>query len=101
MNTTTPSLESFVDRLLEEKGLEGLDADVLTQVRSDLMGRLEDRVNAAILAHMPEEHLDAFSKILDSEDTAEIQKFCAKHVPELDTVVATELLGFRETYVGG
>jgi hypothetical protein len=101
MNTTSPSLEAFVDRLLDEKGLEGLDAEVLAQVRTDLMSRLEDRVNAAILAHMPEDQLPAFLKVLDSGDSAEIQKFCVKHVPSLDEVVATELLGFRETYVGG
>lgn len=101
MNATSPSLEAFVDRLLEEKGLEGLDTDVLAQVRTDLMSRLEDRVNAAILAHMPEDELPAFSKLLDSGDAAEIQKFCAKHVPDLENVVAAELLGFRETYVGG
>ncbi len=101
MNMPSPSIETFVDRLREEKGLEGLDDEVLTEVRVDLLSRVEDRINAAILTHMPEEVMPAFDALLDSGDESEIKKFCANHITDFDDVIAAELLAFRETYLGG
>lgn len=101
MTNPSPSLELFVNQLVAEKGLEGLDDEVLAQVKEDLMSRVEDRVNAAILARMPEDQLPAFEKVLDGGDQKAIQAFCHKHVDDMDNVVAAELLSFRETYVGG
>ena len=37
-------LEQYVDRLIEEKGLPDMDAEVLSQIKSDLSDRLEDRI---------------------------------------------------------
>lgn len=101
MTTPSPSLESFVDQLLAEKGMSGLDADVLAEAREDLMSRVEDRINAGILAHMPEEQFPAFDEVLAGGKSEEIQAFCKKHVSDLDTIVAGELLSFRQTYIGG
>lgn len=101
METTSASIDSFVERLVDEKGLLGLDDEVLEQVKHDLSSRVEDRINAAILLHIPDSKLEAFSAVLEKEDASEIQKFCAATIPGLDDVVAKELLAFRETYLGG
>lgn len=101
MNTTNSSLDEFVARLLEEKGLSGLDSEVLEQVTTDLRSRVEDRINAKIVSALPESELQAFSTMLDTGSEEEIQAFCTEHIPNMDNLVAAELLAFRETYVAG
>ncbi|OGZ01202.1 MAG: hypothetical protein A2946_01730 [Candidatus Liptonbacteria bacterium RIFCSPLOWO2_01_FULL_53_13] len=95
----SPSIEKFVDLLVTEKGLGNLDPEVLAQVKRDLSSRAEDRVNAVILSKMPPENLEAFEKLLDDGSAEDVQAFCAKNIPDLDQVVAAELLAFRTTYL--
>ncbi len=93
-------LSDFATKLIEEKGLDNLDDEVREQIKSDLISRLEDRVNAAILAALPPEKLGDFEKILEQGNTDEIQSFCSKNVLDLDQLVASELMSFRQTYLG-
>ena len=93
-------LEDFVGKLVEEKGLGHLDPEVLTQLKKDLLGRLEDRVNAIVLAKMPPEKLEEFEKLVDAGNEEKIQVFCSENIPNLDQSIAAELLAFRQTYLG-
>ena len=99
--TTSPSIETFVDRLIEEKGLNGLDAEVLEQVKKDLSDRIEDRINAAVLAHLPSDKAPEFSKILETADAGTIQAFIVASVPNINDVVGEALTAFRTTYLNG
>lgn len=101
MDQEITDLASFVDRLIAEKGLEGLDADVLAEVRADLQSRVEDRINAAILAHLPPEKTPEFEKVLDAGDEKHIQEFISTSVPNANEVVAEALMAFRQTYLNG
>lgn len=101
MSDTNAQLDEFVSRLIAEKGLEGLDDDVLTQVREDLRSRLEDQINIAILGAMSEEDKTTFSALLDTGNEQEIRAFCAEHIENFDNLIATTLLRFREMYVHG
>ena len=92
-------IASFVDRLIAEKGLEGLDPEVLTEVRADLSSRVEDRVNAALLAYIPQDKIAAFDEVLETGDAKAVQEFVSSSVPKADEVVAEALMKFRETYV--
>ena len=92
-------LEEFIDKLVEEKGLLGLDGDVLNQVKEDLLDRLEDRINAAILENMPEGKMKEFDALLDGANEKEIQEFCSDNIENLDDVIAEALIRFREAYL--
>ena len=94
-----PGLEDFVDRLVAEKGMTNLDAEVLAQVKQDLLDRVEDRINALIVEKLPPESLEDFERLLNGGGEKEIQSFCSKHIPNLDQVIAAELLAFRQTYL--
>ena len=93
------TLEQFVDVLVDRKGLTNLAPEVLTQLKKDLLERVEDRVNAAILKFMPPENLEEFDRLLDSADTSKIQAYCAAHIPNLDEKMAAELMQFQGTYL--
>jgi hypothetical protein len=99
MNTEITDLASFVDRLMAEKGLDGLDEAVRAEVKNDLISRLEDRVNAALLAHMPAENAAELETVLESKDEKHIQDFIAASIPNSKEVVAEALMSFRQTYL--
>ncbi|MDP3795360.1 MAG: DUF5663 domain-containing protein [bacterium] len=96
MNDAT---EEFLERLLGEKDLSDVDPEVRAQMKNDLRERLEDRINAAILAKMPTDKLEEFERLLENTDPGEVQSFCQTHVPNLPEVVAEAMLGFRQTYL--
>lgn len=97
---TQDSLQSFVDRLTEEKGLSNLDREVLAQIKTDLLSRVEDRINASIVEHMPAEQVEFFEKLVERGEKTEIHAFCERHIPGLDEMIAKELIAFRNTYLG-
>lgn len=93
------SLNGFVDDLIKNKNLGALDFEVVQQIKADLLDRIEDRINATILANMPPEKLEYFEKLLDQSTAEEIQAFCQRNIVDLDQILAKELVAFRETYL--
>lgn len=95
-------LKSFVDRLVEEKKLpESLEKEVLEEVKKDLLTRVEERINAVIINNLSEEKLEEFNKMLDKNvGDKEMQNFCLNNIPDLPQLMASELIVFRDTYLG-
>ncbi|MDX1535579.1 MAG: DUF5663 domain-containing protein [Candidatus Spechtbacterales bacterium] len=94
------TLEAFVDKLIEEKGITDLEADVMEQLKEDLMDRVEDRINVRIVQYMPDGKLEEFDNIIATGDMDKIQKFTHDNIDNLDQIIAKELLDFRKTYLG-
>jgi hypothetical protein len=93
------SLDSFIDRLLVENGIEGLSDEVMEQLKSDLKERAEDMINAEILANMPESALSEFENKLDKGTDEEVQAFCRTHIENFDEVVAGGLIKLKKAYL--
>ncbi len=94
-------LKMFVDRLYGEKKFpEDLEKEVVDQIKSDLLSRVEDRINAVIISNLSEDKLEEFNKILESDITdEEMQKFCGDNIPNLQQLIAAELIVFKQTYL--
>lgn len=99
MENKNKSLDEFVDRLVREKGIRVEEDSILAQVKEDLLERVEDRINATILQHMPADKLQEFNELLEFAREEEIQEYCQKNIPNLDEIVARELLDLRDTYL--
>ncbi|OHA01526.1 MAG: hypothetical protein A3H71_03265 [Candidatus Sungbacteria bacterium RIFCSPLOWO2_02_FULL_48_13b] len=93
------TLDAYVGRLLEEKGIKDVGDEVLEQLKKDLRDRVEDRINAATLEHMPPQNLEEFESLLDSGDDNKLQAFIREHVADLDQVIAGALVQFRNVYL--
>jgi hypothetical protein len=93
-------LEEFVDKLVQEKGFQDLEPIVLKQVKSDLMDRVGDHINAEILAHLPEEKIGLLNELLDKGNMDKVEAFVAASVPGLEELVTATLIEFRKTYLG-
>lgn len=106
MNETTKKenesldLASYVDRLIEEKKYPAeLGEEVIGEIKKDLLSKVEDRVNAVIIANLTPEKLEEFNSLLDSNiSDEEMQKFCGDNIPNLAQLIATELIVFKQSY---
>lgn len=93
-------INAFVEKLIEEKGFEDLDPEVRQQMKSDLLDRAENRINAAILENMPKEKLAEFNELLNGLNNGEeVQSFCRDNIKNLDEVIAQTLMDFRSAYL--
>ena len=95
-------LKNFVDRLVEEKKLpESLEKEVVEEIKKDLSTRVEERINAVIVNNLSEEKLGEFNDMLDKNaNDKEMQDFCLKNIADLPQLIASELIVFRDTYLG-
>ena len=95
------NLNTFVESLIDEKGLSYLDDNMLTEMKNDLLNRIEDRLNMIIIKNMPEANIAEFEKMMDdNKSDEELQKFCEEKIPDLGSLVAVDLAHFREVYLG-
>ena len=97
---TKPVLVQFVDKLLEEKGTDGLDPDVVAQMKQDLLARVEDTVNASVLELLPPEKLPELNDLLDKGTDQEVSDFYNANIPNFPEELARVLFGFRSLYLG-
>lgn len=94
-------LQMFVDTLVSEKReFEGLEHEVIAQIKRDLLSRVEDRINAVVINNIPEDKLSDFEKLTESGTDEEIQAFTLKVIPDLAERIASELIVFKQTYLG-
>lgn len=93
-------IEQFVEQLLKERNVPVDDPAVMSELKKDLIDRVEAHINATVLEHMPAEKLEEFEQITQSGDESKIQTFCQQNISNLDEVVAKALLRFRTTYLG-
>ncbi|MDO8584133.1 MAG: DUF5663 domain-containing protein [bacterium] len=93
------TLGDFVGQLLEKKGLTNVAPDVLAELRKDLEDRLEQRINAALVAALPPDKLEEFDDLLETAGTPAIQAYCQENIPNMDQVVADELIRFEMSYL--
>lgn len=94
------SLESFIERLLEEKGLQNMEPAVLDEMKADLMDRVSDRLNAEMIAALPQEKIAELDELMEGGNAAEVRSFLKTNVPDFDNVLARTLMAFRATYLG-
>lgn len=94
------NLEQYVDKLLSEKQLPDLGPEVIAQMKSDLLSRVEDRINAALIEHLNSDQMKEFDTLLETNNEAEVQEFLKRSIPDLETVIATALINFRAIYLG-
>lgn len=102
MENASLNLDTFIDNLINEKGLDYLEGETLIQLKKDLLERVEDRINGVILENMPPEYLEEFEKMIDGDmSDEEMQKYCSEKITNLPELIAEALVSFRQIYING
>jgi len=94
-------LENYAEELLRAKGVVSLTQDDREQTKTDLIDRVDDRLNAMILDHLPDSATDAYSHLMDVDDEEELRSFLLTFIPDLDERVDIVLQYFRRDYLNG
>lgn len=94
-------LDVFIDELLEDKQLSGLDSDVRTQLVSDLKRRLLSQVDHAVVDALPTEKVDELNELLDTPgvDDARIHEFVQTSGVDIQRVTLETMIRFRDLYL--
>jgi hypothetical protein len=94
-------LQTYVDRLVEEKKFpEDLGVEVISQIKSDVLSQVEDRINAVIVNNLAADKLEEFNTLLDGDaKDSEVQAFLSENIPDLAQIIASELIVFKQSYL--
>jgi hypothetical protein len=95
------ALDKFINDMLSDKNLSGVNDEARTYLVDDLKTRLLDQINRSIIAEMPEEKSDEFSNLLDNESVTDeqVQQFIVDSGVDTKKISARTMLAFRELYL--
>jgi len=95
-------VRQFLEDILEDAGYPALTREVKEQMLQDLYLRLDNKLIAAALENLPEEHLEAFDTMLENQEGADkINAFLAEKIPHIKELFGQAMLDFRRSYLGG
>lgn len=94
------TIQNFINKLITEKGANDVPEEVKTQLKADLMERIEKVINLKIIENLDEENLTKFENKLDYGTDSDVQNFLKEAIPNIDNLVAEALLDFRQKYLG-
>lgn len=89
----------FVDKLIEEKGMHGLDEEIRLQLRNDLLRRLEDRISRNLVSVLTPEQMVQFEHLIDTNQIDKISDFLYNQGINIHEVVARSMSEFQASYL--
>lgn len=92
-------MKEFIQNLLKEKGIEGLEKEIMEQLEKDLLSRLEDRINAMIISELGGDKLEDLNTLLDADDEKALSSFYENNIENLEEKIAAEMLAFHSSYI--
>lgn len=94
-------LDDFIDKLINEKNLSGLDDEARPIVATELKELLIANINKAIISEFPEEKAEELNAMMDAVDSdpEQVRKFLESNV-DAQRITAEELMRFRSLYLG-
>lgn len=95
-------LDTFINQIIDEKGLKGLNDDSRKTVVNELKSNLVEQINRAILMNLPDEKLDELNKLMDTEGfgNEEMQAFIANSGIDINKITTETMLAFKAFYLG-
>ena len=95
-------LYNFINSIIDEKGLTGLNEDTRQTVVNELKSALIEQINRAILMELPDEKLDELNNLMDTEGFGEtgMQTFIANSGIDVNKITAETMLKFKAFYLG-
>lgn len=98
-NENEVALDQFVTKLLEAKGIFGLDQEAMNKMKGELLTRLSDWLNMAVVKALPENVMPEAEKLLDAGDVNGLQALFQKEIPDLQQILTQEMLKFKDVYL--
>lgn len=95
------AIDDFINELLVAKKFNGLDDAVREQARLDLLSRLSDQIDRAVIDAMSDSQIDTFTEMIDrGASQQELQAYIAQSGVDIERVTLETMLRFRSLYTG-
>ena len=97
------SIDQFVEQLIEQKGLKGLDDETRAGVKAELTQRLMEQIDRAAIEALPEEKAVELAKLADdpSFTNEQMMEFVRNSGVDLAQVALNTMVQFRDFYLTG
>ena len=95
-------IDNFIDTILKEKGITGLEPDVESDLKAEMSERLLDQINKAAVMELSEEKAAELAELVDKPDftNEKMTEFMQNSGVNLTNVVADTMIKFRSFYLG-
>lgn len=95
-------IDNFIDTILKEKGITGLEPDVESDLKAEMKERLLDQINKAAVMELSEEKAAELAELVDKPDftNEKMTEFMQNSGVDLTSVVADTMIKFRSFYLG-
>lgn len=95
-------IDNFIDTILKEKGITGLEPDVESDLKAEMKERLLDQINKAAVMELSEEKAAELAELADKPDftNEKMTEFMQNSGVNLTNVVAGTMIKFRSFYLG-
>lgn len=95
-------LDTFINGILDDKKLPGLDEEVRAQLVRDLRVRLLDQINRAVIEALPEDKLTELDAAMDNSDATDeqVQRLIVDSGVDVKRITVETMLRFRDLYLG-
>ncbi len=90
---------AFVEKLVDQKFPNGLDAEVREQLVTDLLQRLEDQLNRLILNSLNDAQTAQLEHLIDTNQIDKVQDFLYKEGINVQSLVARVMAEFQAIYL--
>lgn len=94
------TLEDFVQSILKEKNLSGVEQEILEQLKDEMVTRLESQINRALIDSLDDNQFDEFESLVKSKNTEKIKTFFTDKGVPVEAIMARVLTKFRISYLG-
>ena len=95
---------AFIDQIIEEKGYQDLDAEVLEQLKADLTARLLDMLDRQLIQALPEDKAEELSNKLDDPNFSDEDMYnfiTNEGGVDAQQVMIDTMIQFKLFYVNG
>ena len=95
-------IDNFIDTILKEKGITGLEPDVESDLKAEMKERLLGQINKAAVMELSEEKAAELAELVDKPDftNEKMTEFMQNSGVNLTNVVADTMIKFRSFYLG-
>jgi hypothetical protein len=93
-------LKKFVDTILKEKNLKGVEQNILDKLSDELTSSLETQINRALVDSLTDQQLNDFEKLVDEQNTEKLKTYFNDVGVPVQQIVTQVMTRFRTAYLG-
>lgn len=95
------TIDDFINQLLIDKGITGLEPDVEEDLKNEMKTRLTNQINKAAVMRLSEEKADELAKLVEDPNftNEQMSEFMQNSGVNLAEVALDTMLEFRNLYL--